>query len=348
MLFDLIKCHALLFIHQRKRDEKGSLVATQDDFTYARQLFLSITSEAGGQETKQTRNESAALETIAKMSVEYFTIKQLQDALGLSYHQTYRLLHGYSNSRASYTGILDKCPAISFIDATVAEELYGVSLKRREHYFSFDFELYRSWSAKAQIWLDEEENTRNELGHDNNGDDSESTNFSPGFQHNQGKSASEQETESSLQFFNQERSREMHIQDHVSLHTIPEAHSADECNTHEPACSCIHPHDANDHGMPQHEPQWKNQWQESLPEKCTQECEPVQFPAKIPQRQGKVTPISGLLDHREFARTTVQLGRCDICDKAAAAYRCIEKQVNICNGCYARLMRGWNQKNGIR
>jgi len=191
MLFDLIKCHTLLFIHQRERDEKGSLVATREDFTYARQSsFWPSPARLRGQETKQTRNEVAALNTIAKMGVEVFTIKQLQDALGLSYHQAYRLLHGYSNSKASYTGILDKCPAISFIDATVAEELYGVSLKRCEHYFSFDAEMYRLWSAKAQIWLEEEEHkeeeqdNNNDHDHDDDKDEHDSSTFSPNFHQN--------------------------------------------------------------------------------------------------------------------------------------------------------------------
>jgi len=228
MLFDLIKCHALLFIHQRERDEKGSLVATGEDFAYARQLFLAITSEAGGQETKQTRNEAAALATIAKMGVEVFTIKQLQDALGLSYHQTYRLLHGYSNSKASYTGILDKCPAISFIDATVAEELYGVSLKRREHYFSFNAEMYRLWSAKAQIWLEEEEHKEEQDNNDNDDDkdDHDSSTFSPGFHQNFDKNANLEEPENCEQLCNHEISREMHVRIiHVCTqfrkHTVP-------------------------------------------------------------------------------------------------------------------------------
>ena len=156
MLFDLIKASALLHVFQREQDDDGSLVADRKDFDYARRLFLAINGEAGGQETKLTRNESAALETIAKMGLEVFTVRELQDALGLSYHQTYRLLHGYTNSRATYTGILDKCPAVSLIDATVADEHFGIEMKRREHYFSFDDRAYRDWMAKADVWIDDD------------------------------------------------------------------------------------------------------------------------------------------------------------------------------------------------
>ena len=353
MLFDLIKCHALLFLHQRKRDEKGSLVATGEDFAYARQLFLAITSEAGGQETKQTRNEAAALATIAKMGVEVFTIKQLQDALGLSYHQTYRLLHGYSNSKASYTGILDKCPAISFIDATVAEELYGVSLKRREHYFSFDAEMYRLWSAKAQIWLEEEEHkeekedNNNDHDHDDDKDDHDSSTFSPGFHQNSDKNANLEEPENCEQLCNHEISREMHVQDHTCLHSIQEAHSA---SVHE-ACgsgrTCVSNHSVKETVNPYSRTRLSNQLQNPLLHVNTGSCKPVKAGAKVPSRPGKIIPIPGLLDHQDFTRTSVQLGRCGICDQGAAVYRCKDKQVNICEGCYSRLIREWNKEYGI-
>lgn len=62
---------------------------------------------------------------------------------------------------------------------------------------------------------------------------------------------------------------------------------------------------------------------------------------------GKTIPLPGPLDHREFTRTAVQLDRCGICDRCAAEYRCEERRVKICEGCYASLMREWNQDNGV-
>lgn len=59
-------------------------------------------------------------------------------------------------SRASYPGILDKCPAVSPIDATVVEDLYGVTIRKRERHFSFDCDIYREWSTKGDIWLEED------------------------------------------------------------------------------------------------------------------------------------------------------------------------------------------------
>ncbi|WP_394326507.1 hypothetical protein [Methanofollis ethanolicus] len=156
MLFDLIKASALLHACRRDRDEDGSLIADREDFAYARRLFLAINGDTGGQETKLTRNEAAALETVKTMGWNAFTVHMLQETLGLSYQQTYRLLHGYTNSRATHAGILDKCPAVSLIDATVAEERFGIEMKRREHYFSFDHRAYRDWMAKADVWIDDD------------------------------------------------------------------------------------------------------------------------------------------------------------------------------------------------
>ncbi len=173
MLFDLIKCHALLHIFQRDVDENGSIIATHDDFCYARSLYLAINGKGGGgQETKLTKNEAAALASIAKMNLEVFTIHQLQDALGFSYQPTYRLLHGYTSKKAVYTGILDKCPAVSLIDATVAEMLGEMEIKRREKYFSFDMAIYREWMRESDVWLEPDDTDGNsDDDNSNDGDD---------------------------------------------------------------------------------------------------------------------------------------------------------------------------------
>jgi len=172
MLFDLIKCHALLHFLQRETDASGALIATTDDFRYACRLFHAINGDVGGQETKLTKNEAAALETISRLGVEVFTTHQLQDAIGLSYHQTRRLLQGYSNAKAVYAGILDKCPAISPVDATVAESLSGMDIRRHERYFSFDAGIYREWKARADVWL-ADDGVGDEMADGNDGGDGE-------------------------------------------------------------------------------------------------------------------------------------------------------------------------------
>ena len=98
MLFDLIKCHARLFYLQRDRGEDGGVIARPEDFT------------------------AAALETVAGMGIEVFTIRGLQSALGLSYYQTRRLLNGYTSRGTPYSGLLEKCPAIGLYGASVTED----------------------------------------------------------------------------------------------------------------------------------------------------------------------------------------------------------------------------------
>jgi len=131
MLFDLIKCHARLFSLQRDRDADGGVIAREEDFVAAAKLFSALAGTAGSQEMKLTKNEAAAIATVARMGIDMFTIRELQSALGLSYHQTYRLLHGYTNNRTTYAGILEKCPAVSYIDTTVTANDDGGSTTSR-------------------------------------------------------------------------------------------------------------------------------------------------------------------------------------------------------------------------
>ena len=97
--------------------------------------------------TKDTlTKEAAALETVAAMGWEQFTIKMLQEAIGLSYQQTYRILNGYASRRATHPALLEKCPAVSYFDTMVAEDGEGYAVRRREHLFSFDEAVYRRWA----------------------------------------------------------------------------------------------------------------------------------------------------------------------------------------------------------
>ncbi len=344
MLFDLIKCHALLHFRRRERDDHGSLIATRQDFAYARQLFIAINGEVGGQETKQTRNEAAALATVAKMGIAVFTIRQLQDTLGLSYHQTYRLLHGYTNSKATYTGILDKCPAVSLIDATVVEELYGLELKRREQYFSFDYEIYRQWSARAEVWIAEED------GATGNRDDpgSDVCTFAPRLHPKIGKSANQKNVVSRVYSCNEVQYKETCTGTPVIVHPSGEPQNLpDDAGS---GCSdgCESRMSANVDDIRAPQPSFPYKTPERRVSDCTPGCKGVQTGANVQSKTGKVLPLPGLLDHRTFERARVDLGRCTICDTAKAVYHSREARASICQGCYARLVREWNREEGVR
>jgi hypothetical protein len=74
------------------------------------------------------------------------------------------------------------------------------------------------------------------------------------------------------------------------------------------------------------------------------------------QRKGKgaksdkpfrIHPLPGLLDHLGFVRVKVVSGRCDICHEGAAVFRSAEKQIGVCEGCYAKMVRKWNSNHGV-
>lgn len=335
MLFDLIKCHARLFFMQRERDPQGSVIATREDFIYARELFLDLAGETGAQETKQTRNEVAALTTIAKMGLEVFTIKHLQDALGLSYHQVYRLLKGYQNSKGSNQGILDKCPAVSYIDATVAEDLYGLEVRHREHYFSFDPILYKIWSARSQIWLDDEVQRLDSrkgpgpgctVAGDLQAGDVKEGGDTPGPESPIAQCSTSKDTSLDL-----------------SLDLLQETHTI----SNEGAGGHLGVRDQERNAKISEKPQ-------SVPSSGNSVSGVVHLlrtcHSKGPQGRGKtakVSPLPGLLDHREFKRVKVPSSKCDICHEENAVFRCKEMQMGICQGCYSKLLREWHEENGV-
>ena len=345
MLFDLIKCHARLFFLQRDRDEHGSIIATREDFEYARRLFIDLTGETGAQETKQTRNEAAALDSIAKMGLEVFTIKQLQDVLGLSYHQVYRLLKGYRNSRGLYTGILDKCPAVSYIDATVAEDIYGMEVKHREHYFSFDIGLYKNWTARAEIWLEDEleEEQQRTRGPRNKRDDDT---LAPGLPDT---GVNEEDADSCSESENEEEGTERGTSSDTSLHHLPAPHSVDDQGSDAFSCACVS-------GCGENKPP-AGSMRSLIVESGLQNGHSISTSIrKDVQRKEKgvksgkpfrVDPLPGLLDHRDFVRVKVVSGRCDVCHEGAAVFWSAEKQIGVCEGCYARMVREWNGEKGV-
>ena len=69
--------------------------------------------------------------------------------MGLSYQKIRRLLNGCVSRGTPYFGLLEKCPAISLYDATVTEDGgCGVTVRRREQYFTFDNEVYRPGAVR--------------------------------------------------------------------------------------------------------------------------------------------------------------------------------------------------------
>jgi len=159
MLLDLVKCHAALMQHQRERVESGEMVAvtaTVTDFTEANRLFCSLNGVSGGQQSKLTRKEAELVEAIRTRGQGEITISEMQHLTGWSHSVLYKMLHGYQTRGNQYSGLLEKCPAISVCDRTVMTDENGSSSSyRRCKAYSWDPYVYDCWDADGGCWLDE-------------------------------------------------------------------------------------------------------------------------------------------------------------------------------------------------
>ncbi|MFA4826138.1 MAG: hypothetical protein WC593_13380 [Methanoregula sp.] len=169
MLYDLIKSNAVLYYQQRRRktgsDGTLCVYADETDFAAAAEVFTLLNGTAGGQESKMTKKESDLLAIIEKSKLWEFTIQDLQQYTGESYMGIYRMIKGYDSRGKNYTGLLEKCPALSFTDRTVSvNDDDGVTIRRRTEAFIWNREIYRHWSNGGACWLDRDPDNGDDAG----------------------------------------------------------------------------------------------------------------------------------------------------------------------------------------
>jgi len=264
------------------------------------------------------------------MGWEQFTIKMLQEALGLSYHQTYRILHGYTSRGTAYSGLLEKCPAVSFFDTMVTEDVEGYATRRREHLFSFDCTVYRRWAHGGGVWLDGDRDG----GPDNPGrppDLSGSTggcDIAAGLPQDSSTGCNDQAAQNDVELADlcTGRERRLPISTEVqqNIPTVPGtgsrvSESAGACETHNAG---------TDPGIPASRGGSLNQTPFSRPPTGIAGCNTLKRDARrgpMPQE-----PLSGALDHKEFLRVKVEFGRCDLCRTGKAVYRSREARTSLC------------------
>jgi len=164
MFFDIIRAHALLFSLQRERhpvegDKEGVYIfANLDDYSAAVRMYGLLNSDGGGQETKLTRREAALLTAIYEKGCCEFTIREMQTITEISHTSIFKLLHGYISRDQNYSGLLEKCPAISVADRTVVmDEEIGRSVRRRVNAYQFNRDLYLRWKQGCAVWLKDDE-----------------------------------------------------------------------------------------------------------------------------------------------------------------------------------------------
>ena len=347
ILFDLIKASALIHRFQREAYD-GGIRANLDDFTAAARVYAAINGETGGQETKTTKNEAAALATVATMGWEQFTIKMLQEALGLSYHQTYRILHGYTSRGTAYSGLLEKCPAVSFFDTMVTEDVEGYAMRRREHLFSFDCTVYRRWAHGGGVWLDGDRDG----GPDDPGrppdlsGSTEGCGVAAGLPQDSSTGCNDPAAQNDVELADlctgRERRLPLSTEVQQNIPTVPGTGSVVRGSL----CACETYNAGTDPGIPALRGGNLNQTPSGRHPAGIAGCTPLKRCARrgpMPQE-----PLSGVLDPREFLRVKVELGRCDLCDAGKAVYRSREARTSLCEGCYARLVREGNAREGVR
>jgi len=330
MLFDLIKCRARLFFLQRKRDGEGRVLARPEDFAAAARLYGSLNGTAGGQETKLTKNEAAALETVAAMGWAEFTIKMLQEALGVTYQQAYRVLQGYEKRGRTYAGLLEKCPAVSVVRTTVSEGGCGVPVKRHELHVLFDAVRYRAWKVNTGVWLD---------------DDPDDDTFD-GFRRVITQDRKEREGRDDAGSGITDGSDDQCTYISTSFHHFEEAQRTSGEGGDVGAGDC---------GSRSGESSFSKRRSSGETSMCARDGPGSVSDAgrrvsnggeKVKLRSG-VLPLPGVLDHGEFARVKTDLGRCSVCGEGRAVYRSADRRVVLCERCYARVMREWNARGGV-
>ncbi len=156
MLLDLIRSHTIL--RQARREETMEdgvrcIIATDEDFAGAARLYASLNGECGGQMTKLTRRESELLESIQTLGQTEFSVREMQQICGFSYSSINKLLNGYVSKGQNYSGLLEKCPALSFLDRTVSSGADGQTTQRRMRVYTWDETLYAVWEGGGGVWL---------------------------------------------------------------------------------------------------------------------------------------------------------------------------------------------------
>ena len=321
MLFDLIKCHAAFRFMRRPSEEGDGVVridATREDFRAAAKLYEAINREIGSQEAKMTRNEVAALRTIERMGWETFTIRALQETMGLSYSQTRRILQGYSSRGKVYAGLLEKCPAVSVVDATVVDDSPEMVIRRHELLFQFDARGYREWKGGLAVWLEDGEDDSPPPS-DGGGDSGCDSSCNQGCK----------EIPRSESHIFESESRDNEILEKI------ESRDPGSCTTSPGAVGSLGAVRTTSPGTVR---------VPVLAGGGPALCGGI---AGLSRGAGsQVLPLPGVLDPGDFTRIRADIGRCSVCRAERAVYR--SREAKVCEGCYARLVRERNSQEGVR
>jgi len=155
MLLDLIKSHAALFQYQRqkvRRDNVDVIIASEEDFDFASQIYQALNGESGSQSSKLTRQEAILAARIHKTGGTEFTMEELINLTGKSYDAIRKNLHGGTSHKVHYDGLLVKCPAISYLFRT--DSTGDGTVSKRQQVYLWNRRHYEIWMSGGGCWLD--------------------------------------------------------------------------------------------------------------------------------------------------------------------------------------------------
>ncbi len=156
MLLDLIRTHAGIHQFQRERQMVNGtvcVVATEEDFDQAARLFVALNGETGGQGSKLTKREFVLITALASCGNAEVTVAQLQRITGWTSSTICKLLHGYRSYGKLYSGLLEKCPSVSYLDRTTTKGDEGQTTMRHARVYQWDPQLYEAWAKGGSVWL---------------------------------------------------------------------------------------------------------------------------------------------------------------------------------------------------
>jgi len=169
MLLDLVRAHAVMNQYQRVHTDADGMVqilATEEDFVAAQRLYMELNSSSGSLESKLTRREMTLVDAIRSVGTGEVTIPDLQRITDWSFSVVYKMMHGSSTRGREYSGLLEKCPAVSVCDRTlVVDESGTTSAHRRSKAYSWDERIYESWCFEGGCWLEKDDHDDDSIDH---------------------------------------------------------------------------------------------------------------------------------------------------------------------------------------
>jgi hypothetical protein len=165
MLLDLIKSVATLHQHQRERSRvrgRDVIYATVDDFRKACRIYQALNGECGSQASKLTRKEAELATKMQASGRNEFTMQELIEIAGpgSSYGAIWKRIHGGASHQTHYDGLLEKCPALTFVDRTDVAETNS----KRQRVYIWDRDQYEMWISGGECWLDSSSSSSHDGG----------------------------------------------------------------------------------------------------------------------------------------------------------------------------------------